>query len=702
MSNIIWAVLGWVIENIWDRWFGKVVTESIRKIGEHTGDVVVKKVDDAIDRTFGEKDGSPRSDETMPSKPKVRFKGLRSFDEEDADFFAELLPGPRGQDGLPESIRFWKTSIEEADPEKTFRVGVIYGPSGCGKSSLMKAGILPRLTKQEAPPLPTNGTHLEKVAVVPVCVEATAEDTEDRLLRRLRRYCPELPPKSELVLTLREKKNLPAGKKVLIVIDQFEQWLHAKPDYEKTDLVQALKECDGERVQCVLLVRDDFWTPLSRFLKALEVQQEEGRNMALVDRFDLRHAKRVLVAFGQSDGMLDASGRLTRQQVSFVQQSITGLAQEGKIICVRLVLFAQMVKGKPWTPATLKSIGGVEKVGVTFLKETFSDRNAPERYHRHEKAAEATLKALLPEQGTDIKGAMKSKHVLLQASGYARRPNDFDELLDILNSELRLITPTPPPGSEAEEETQAASPERQQYYQLTHDYLVPAVRDWVRLKQTETRRGRAELRLVELSSLWNSKPENRYLPSAWEWCRIRCLTKKKDWTGPQGEMMRRAGRVHGLMIVGVATVILCLTYMGLSFYASRLVEELRSAVIEKIPEKVHAMRFFHFWTDPALKQLFKKSPDVSEEKLSASLALLPVEPNQAEFLFKRLLVADPIELPVIWEILSEYHQEPVQQLRSLLENSQADPEQRFRAACAQGHRIKMGVFHKIGKSRHSD
>jgi len=265
----------------------------------------------------------------------------------------------------------------------------------------------------------------------------------------------------------RKKKDLPAGKKVLIVLDQFEQWLHAKPDYEKTDLVQALRECDGERVQCVLLVRDDFWTPLSRFLKAMEIRQEEGRNLALVDRFDLRHAKRVLVAFGQDDGMLDASGRLSKQQAAFVQQSIAGLAQEGKIICVRLVLFAQMIKGKPWTPATLKSIGGVEKVGVTFLKETFSDRNAPERYHRHEKAAEATLKALLPEQGTDIKGAMKSKHVLLQASGYARGPNDFDELLDILNSELRLITPTPPPGSEAEEETQAASPEREQYYQLT-------------------------------------------------------------------------------------------------------------------------------------------------------------------------------------------------------------------------------------------
>ena len=78
---------------------------------------------------------------------KIVPKGLRSFDEHDADFFLELLPGPRDRDGLPESIRFWKARIEELDPDKTFRVGVNLGPSGCGKSSLVKAGLLPRLSQ---------------------------------------------------------------------------------------------------------------------------------------------------------------------------------------------------------------------------------------------------------------------------------------------------------------------------------------------------------------------------------------------------------------------------------------------------------------------------------------------------------------------------------------------------------------------------
>ena len=56
---------------------------------------------------------------------------------------------------------------------------------------------------------------------------------------------------------------------------------------------------------------------------------------------------------------------------TFLTDAIEGLAQDGRVISVRLALFAEMVKGKPWTPATLKGVGGTEGVGVTFLEETF-------------------------------------------------------------------------------------------------------------------------------------------------------------------------------------------------------------------------------------------------------------------------------------------------------------------------------------------
>jgi eukaryotic-like serine/threonine-protein kinase len=102
-------------------------------------------------------------------------KGLRSFDAHDADFFLELLPGPRDRNGLPDSIRFWKTRIEETDADNSFAVGLIYGPSGSGKSSLVKAGLLPRLSED----------------VLAVYQEATANETETRLLNRLRKISGE-------------------------------------------------------------------------------------------------------------------------------------------------------------------------------------------------------------------------------------------------------------------------------------------------------------------------------------------------------------------------------------------------------------------------------------------------------------------------------------------------------------------------------
>jgi hypothetical protein len=71
---------------------------------------------------------------------------------------------------------------------------------------------------------------------------------------------------------------------------------------------------------------------------------------------------------------------------------------------------------------------------------TFGASTAPPEHRLHQKAAQAVLKALLPESGTDIKGQMISRHDLLEASGYAKRPREFDDLIRILDPELRLMS----------------------------------------------------------------------------------------------------------------------------------------------------------------------------------------------------------------------------------------------------------------------
>jgi len=585
----------------------------------------------------GRLDSAPQSVQVVP-------KGLRSFDQHDADFFLELLPGARDRDGLPESLRFWKTRIESTDPDSTFRVGLIYGPSGCGKSSLVKAGLLPRL-----------GKHVR-----PVYIEATAGETEPRLLRGLRKVCPEVDAQLELVAAaaaVRRGYVVPPGLKVLLVLDQFEQWLFARRGEEDTELIATLRQCDGAHVQAIVMVRDDFWLAASRFMHDLEIRLVEGENSGLVDLFDPLHARKVLGSFGRAYGVLPARpANPTPEQQAFLDQAVAGLAQDGKIISVRLALFAEMVKGKPWTPATLREVGGTEGVGVTFLEETFGAATAPPEHRLHQNAAQAVLKALLPQSGTEIKGEMRSESELRAASGYASRPRDFEDLVRILDPELRLITPTDPDG--APEEGQAVRPASHRYYQLTHDYLVHALRDWLTRKQRETRRGRAELRLADRAALWNAKPENRHLPSVLEWANIRLLTRKRDWTEPQRKMMNRAGRWHGLQALGLLFLLSAAVAGGLvlqhrvnedrqSTRASGFVQRVLDADTAQVPDIVSAMRDYRRWVDPALRAELERAPDDSRRKLHAALALWPVDRSVGPFLEQRLLAAAPAELAVI-------------------------------------------------------
>ena len=508
---------------------------------------------------------------------------------------------------------------------------------------MVKAGLLPRLAKH----------------VLPVYVEATAEETEARLLKGLRKACPELSRGSGLVdslANLRRGRILPPERKVLLVLDQFEQWLHARRGEENTELIAALRHCDGEHVQAIVLVRDDFWLAASRFMRDLDIRLLEGENSALVDLFDPRHGKKVLMAFGRAYGALpEKIGDLTTDELSFLDQSTSGLAQDGKIVSVRLALFAEMVKVKPWTLATLKEVGGTEGIGLTFLEETFSASTAPPEHRFHQKAAQAVLKALLPESGTDIKGQMRSRQELLEASGYANRPREFDDLTRILDPELRLITPTDPEGSTSED--QATLPSGR-YYQLAHDYLVHSLRDWLTRKQRERARGRAELRLAERSASWNAKPENRHLPSALEWANIRLLTKKKDWTEPQRKMMKRAGRVHGLRGLGLAVLIALVSWAGMEGYgrlrASALVESLQRVGTPDVPAIVKQLSGYRRWADPQLVRVAQGTDAQSREHLHASLALLPVDASQVDYLFNRLLSATPSELPVLRDALEPH------------------------------------------------
>ena len=95
-------------------------------------------------------------------------------------------------------------------------------------------------------------------------------------------------------------------------------------------------------------------------------------------------------------------GDLAPQQNRFLDAAVEQLSEEGRVICVRLALFGDLVKGKPWTLAALEQAGGAAGLGVTFLEDSFTASSASEAHRRHEKGARKLLRTLLPESDSDI------------------------------------------------------------------------------------------------------------------------------------------------------------------------------------------------------------------------------------------------------------------------------------------------------------
>jgi eukaryotic-like serine/threonine-protein kinase len=599
-------------------------------------------------------------------------RGLRPYEDADSDTFLDLVPGPRGRDGLPECLGFWKRRIETAGDSDPFPVGVIYGPTGSGKSSLVRAGLLPWL-----------GT-----SVLSVYVESTIEGTEQRLKSGLHRRFPALAGHEDLAGLLRELRHGRdlSAPKVLIVLDQFEQWLFGQQADGRRALEDALRQCDGERVQALLLVRDDFWMDLTRFFRRLEVRLLDGWNSAAVDLFDLDHARKVLIALGRAHGRLPAEpAALGPGHRVFLDRAVEALAQNGRVVCVRLVLLAELLRSKDWLPATLTELGGAQTIGATILDEAFSSPQAPPQNRVHRRAAQAVLKQLLPEAGVLIKGHMSSRQALLEASGYSAAPREFQELLWILDHELRLVTPADP--LDRVEEGDLAAPEQgPQYYQLTHDYLIPDLREWLFRDRQKSLRGRAELRLQEFASVWTERHKDKFLPSALEWAALRLFTDRKRWSADSRAMMRAGAARHarGALFAGALVAIagLAAAWGYAELRARSLVEGLKSADIGQVLRISRDLSPFGRWAVPILRREAAPAQRDPRARLRCSIALLPDDPGQVDYLVERMFAEDPLTSLTIREALRPHRAAINARIWAVTRDEGRPAPERLRAALA--------------------
>ncbi|RLS57864.1 MAG: hypothetical protein DWH91_03645 [Planctomycetota bacterium] len=570
-------------------------------------------------------------------------RGLRSYDRHDAYFFLRLLAGPFDRAGLPESISHWVRWVQQPDDQpELHRIGVLAGPSGCGKSSLMRAGLAPLLGKVE---------------VSTLIFEATIDNTEQQLSTLLVNRFPGL--ESETTLTdkltaVRRGKGLPAGQKLLIVIDQFEQWLHSVHERDQPELIRALRQCDGHRLQCIVLVRDDFWMALNRFMESVETPLIVGKNVRMVDLFDLPHARAVLTLLGQAyDRLPSGETPLSKEARQFIDMAVDYLTKDGKVFPVHLSLFAEMVKARDWVPATLSQLGGAVGVGVQFLRESFSAAHAPVGHRIHEDGVRRLLGGLLPDVGTQIKTRHLTYHELHVLSGYGDDLKHFEGLMNILEGQLKLICPV-----DALEHSRSVQEvkDTELHYQLSHDFLVPSIREWLYSEQRKTYSGRCRLMLSERSAIWNSQPARRNLPLWRDWIQYRLLLRSASLTEPERRMLRAADRqLIAQTVMGILLFVLAV--VGFQGYRSwsrghALVAQLQTMNAEGTPSIIKQLQPHRRFAESQLNEALALVPPDSNAALNLRLAQLTWDTSAIEPLLNWAMhLASPSELLVIREAL---------------------------------------------------
>jgi formylglycine-generating enzyme required for sulfatase activity len=105
-------------------------------------------------------------------------------------------------------------------------------------------------------------------------------------------------------------------------------------------------------------------------------------------------------------------------------------------------------------------------------------------------------------------------------------------------------------------------------------------------------------------------------------------------------MLRAATRQH-LLQAGVLTLLLTLLAGGFwqwaeSRRAATLVRALPSADTLNVYKIIEDLKDYRHWADPVLVQMTREFAPESKERLHASLALLPVDPGQVDYLYERM------------------------------------------------------------------
>jgi WD40 repeat protein len=434
--------------------------------------------EDALASPVTDADTPPQEDSAI-----CPYMGLSAFGPEDANWFF----------GRERATNALVARLNENG------ITMLVGASGAGKSSLMKAGVLPRLSKDTVIISPGTDPLKELALQVPDLIPVL-ESAAD----------------SDALTEFAHEVQIAVGSRVVIV-DQFEEAFTLGGDENRLRIfVQALHAA-AEKTAVVLGVRADFYARCLDFPELAEALQTRQMVLGAMSAAEVRdavtnpaRATGLQLEAGLVDLMLRDLGTHNRRGKDAYDAGALPLLSHAL-----LVTWQRRQAGR-LTIAGYRAAGGIQGAVAATAERAWSDLDEPAR------AAAKQLLLRLVRVGDDTQDTRRrsSRHSLLEAS--ANLPAT-ERALEVL-THARLIT------------MDAGSVE------ITHEALLqawPRLRSWI----DEDRAGNlTRQRLEEDAATWSTHGRDSSL--LYRGARLEGVRQQQNVTTIAKEFVRTSERQH--------------------------------------------------------------------------------------------------------------------------------------------------------------
>jgi WD40 repeat protein/DNA-binding SARP family transcriptional activator len=277
------------------------------------------------------------------------FRGLAPFDAAHADYFF-------GRERLVADLvaRLVGSTLL-----------AVVGPSGSGKSSAVRAGLLPALADGVVP-----GSEGWRRAVMRPGERPLAE-----LSRTLARAVPETGPEGGAPWIADALDRLPAGERLVLCVDQFEEvFVACRDEAERGAFLDALVEGAAdpdERLVVVLAIRADFY---GRCAEHADLSTLVSANQVLVGPMRRDELRRTIELPARRAGL-----RVEPRLVSALVGDVAGESGGLPLLSAALLELWQHRDGRTLRHRTYERTGGVEGAVARLAEDAYQRLNTDER-----------------------------------------------------------------------------------------------------------------------------------------------------------------------------------------------------------------------------------------------------------------------------------------------------------------------------------